>query len=474
MSAAFDLERVRGDVRKLPELELLALAEELYAWRRWARPEQIAPPGDWFVWLIQAGRGFGKTRSAAEFVREEIDAGRSRIAHAAAPTWLDVWSTQVFGTDDAPGLARVWPPHQAPVIVRDDDDPHLRCWNGAVIRLRAAKQADRFRGPQADLGWADEADSWKPDKMTPAEAFSLFELGIRLGETPRIVVTSTPKPFGLIGELAARPDCVVTRGSTFANRLNLAARFLAMIELRYPKGSRLRRQEIEGERLEDVEGALFSLAVLELARAIGADPVADFARIVVAVDPPGGATECGIVAAGRVAGVVPSARVLRDASGRMPPEQWADRAIALYHELGADCIVAETNYGGDMVAAVIRSRDATVPVRVITATRAKHVRAEPVSSLYANGAVGHAQPMPELELELGGFTPTGYEGDGSPNRADACVWALSDLLLEGVGIEALDALLPHVDDAGKVTPSRVSLELAGELARRMAQSEGEE
>jgi phage terminase large subunit-like protein len=438
------LGHVLEEVRGLTELEILALAEELYDWRRWARPEQLPPEGDWFVWLIQAGRGWGKTRTAAEFVREEIDAGRVRVVHAAAPTWLDVWSTMVFGSEDAPGLARVWPPHQAPVIVRDVDDPHLRCWNGAVIRLRSAKQADRFRGPQAELGWCDEVDSWKPDAMKPTEAFSLFELGIRLGERPRIVATSTPKPFGLVGELAARPDCVVTRGSTFANRRNLAERFLAMLELRYPPGHRLRRQEIEGERLQDVDGALFSLELLELARRIGAEVPRDFDRIVVAVDPPGGATECGIVAAGRTSD---RAFVLRDVSAQLPPEAWADRAIALYRELAADRIVAEKNYGGDMVAATIRARDPSVPVTLITATRAKHQRAEPVSAKYALGSVGHAHHFPELERELSGFTPVGYEGDGSPNRADAAIWALTDLLLGSWGFEELRHLYPDLEGA---------------------------
>lgn len=418
----------RSYLEKLEPAELRATVDVLFSWRTWARPEQLEPPGDWYVWLIQAGRGWGKTRTAAEAVRARIDSGVWRVVNAAAPTWTDVWDTMVYGTEDAPGLARIWPAHQAPRVVRDEKNPHLRCWNGARIRLRAAQRAERFRGPQADGGWADEVDSWNPEIVSPQEAFSLFELGIRLGTDPRIIATSTPKRGRLVSSLRRRADCIVTRGSTRDNRENLAPQFLKMIQERYG-GTRLGRQEIEGELLDDYPGALWTQEMLDAARAL---KLGDLRRIVVGVDPAATSTddadETGIVVAGK--DVLGRGGVLADHSCRLSPGGWAARAVRAYHHFKADGIVAEINNGGEMVEHTIRTVDANVPVTVVHGSRGKIVRAEPIAALCEQHKVAHVGEFPELEQQLLAMTLDGYVGDGSPDRADAYVWALTDLMLD--------------------------------------------
>jgi len=431
---------------ELNDQDFLALVEQIYDWKRWARPAQLAPPGDWFIWLIQSGRGWGKTRTAAEFVRSKIDTAQWRVVHCAAPTWMDVWSTMVEGSEDAPGLLGVWPAHQRPVVVRSENDPHLRCHNGAVIRLRAAKQADRFRGPQADGGWCDEIDSWKPDTVEPKDAFSVFELGIRLGPDPRIVVTSTPKPRGLVKYLSLRSDCHVTRGSSYDNKGNLSTRFLRVLDENYT-GTRIGRQEIQGEILEDADGTLWTQDTLERCRATVRVP--EYVRLVIAVDPAASAeetsNETGIVAAATDG--QGEAHVLDDRSGVYSPADWAKRAIAAYHEYEADLIVAEKNNGGDMVKYTIHSVDPSVPVKLVTATRGKVVRAEPIAAKYEQGKVHHVgKNLQKLEDQLSLFTSSGFQGDGSPDRADAAVWALTELMLGDWGWDELSQLLPSADE----------------------------
>lgn len=409
----------------------MALAEYLTDWSRperhgGAREKQLAPPGDWFVWVIRTGRGWGKTRSAAEFVRQRIDAGQWRTVNVAGPTWTDVMDTMVNGAPGSPGLIGVWPEHRKPTLRASADDPHLRTWNGAKIRLRAAQSAERFRGPQADGGWADEIDSWRPNCMSPAEAWALFELGIRLGSDPRIVATSTPKPSGLVKQLCARGDSVVTSGSMYENRANLAPRFLASIETQYG-GTRLGRQEIDGEILEDVAGAILRLAQIDEHR-VSEKP--ELARVEIGVDPSGSGAkgdEQGIVVAGR--GVDGDGYILADLSCRLSPEGWARRVVSAYHEHEADQVIAEANFGGEMVRSTIAQVDRSVPVRLVHASRGKHVRAEPILALYEQGRVHHVCTHSELEDQLCRFTAHGYEGDDSPDRADAAVWALSSLMI---------------------------------------------
>jgi len=423
----------------------MTLNEWLCAWKLIARPSQLPPEGDWFIWLVRAGRGFGKTRTGAEYVRSRIDAEEWRTVNCAAPTWTDTMRTMVKGTHGAPGLLDIWPEHQRPILRLSKDDPHLRCHNQAKIQLFAAHQAERFRGPQADGGWADEIDSWKPEKMKPSDAWSLFELGIRLGPDPRIIATSTPKRARLVKALMARDDTALTTGSTYENRANLAPQFFRSIVSKY-KGTHLGRQEIMGEVLEDVEGALLHQEVIDANR-VAASP--DLRRAVVGVDPSGSidGDHQGIIAAGR--GADGYGYVLADRSCHLGPRGWGRRAVETALEFEADRIVVETNYGGDMAVATIeqaaRYMDAQVRVLKITASKAKHVRFEPVCLLYEQGRIKHVGELDELESELTSFTPDGYEGDGSPDRADAAVWALTDLMLRG-GVSPDDAYGDPEDD----------------------------
>lgn len=416
----------------LTKAEARALSEVLHAWQPplgTARPEQMEPTGSWFIVLYQCGRGWGKTRTAAEIVRDRIDRGVWRTVNVAGPTWTDVFDTMVTGSESAPGLLGVWPPHQRPTLKRGGDDPHLICWNGAKIRLRAAHSAERFRGPQADGGWADEIDSWKPDAMTPEEAWRLFELGIRLGPDPRIIATSTPKRSGLVAKLRAQKNCVVVRGSTLDNRANLAAQFIDSV-VGGLEGTRLYRQEVLGEVLEDVAGAIVTLAMIDAHRVAEAP---ELARIVVGIDPAvtagEDADETGIIVVGK--GIDGHGYVLDDLSCRMSPDGWARRAIEAFERHGADLIVAEKNNGGDMVELTLRSVSRTVPIRTVTATRGKHVRFEPVGALYEQGRIHHVGTFSALEDQITAFTTAGYEGTGSPDRGDAAVWSLSELLVRG-------------------------------------------
>lgn len=418
-------------MQHLGSTERMALDEALTDWSRpeefgGAREKQRAPEGGWFLWVIRTGRGWGKTRCAAEYVRSRIDSGEWRTVNIAGPTWTDVMDTMVRGSPAAPGLLGVWPEHRKPLLLVSQSDPHLTAWNGASIRLRAAQSADRFRGPQAEGGWADEVDSWKPAGMSPREAWANFELGIRLGKDPRIVVTSTPKPSGLMKVLCARADAHVTTGSTYENRAHLAHRYLASIEDQYG-GTRLGRQEIEGEILEDVEGAALRIEQIDEHRVKTAP---ELTRIEVGIDPSGSGSrgdEQGIVVAGR--GVDGHAYVIADLSCRMSPNGWARRAVDAYHNLEADQIVAEANFGGEMVRSTLHEVDRSVPVKLVHASRGKHIRAEPVLALYEQGRVHHVGTHTKLEDQLCRFTANGYEGDESPDRADAAVWALSSLMI---------------------------------------------
>ena len=416
-------------IQSLSIPEKRRLSEWLCDWKLIARPKQIAPPGDWFIWLVKTGRGWGKTRTAAEYVRTRIDSGEWRTVNIAGPTWTDTMRTMVNGAADAPGLMDIWPEHKRPKLRLSKDDPHLRTHNGAKIQLLAAHQAERFRGPQADGGWADEVDSWKPEGMKPDEAWALFELGIRLGSDPRIVATSTPKRARLVKMLMKRGDCALTTGSTYDNRANLAPQFFRSIVERY-KGTHLGRQEINGEVLEDVESALLVQEVIDAHRVDSAPLVR---RNVVGVDPSGSVDNDrqGIVVAGL--GGDGDGYVLADRSCSLRPEGWGKRAVDAALEFEADRIIVETNYGGDMAVSVLqqaaRHADAQIRIRKITASQAKQVRFEPVSLLYEQGRIHHVGSFPALEAELCAFTPDGYEGDGSPDAADALVWAMTELML---------------------------------------------
>lgn len=410
-----------------------ALADEAKAWLGsfwpfFARPDQLAPDGDWTVWLVMGGRGAGKTRTGAEWVRAVV----AGAAHAGGPsagrialvgeTLQDVRDVMIEGVS---GLMAVHPPGEQPKW-----SPSLRrlVWpNGAVAQAFSSEDPEALRGPQFDAAWADEVGKWRHADAT----FDMLQFGLRLGDRPRQVVTTTPRAVPLMRRLLKAPGTVVTKARTADNAAFLAKGFLTAVVGRY-EGTMLGRQELDGEMVEDRADALWSRGEIEAIR-IGGRPV--LSRIVVAVDPPATSTRtsdaCGIIAAGLDG--EGRAIVLADASvNGARPEIWASRAVALYHAEQADRLVAEVNQGGDMVASVIAQVDASIPVQVVRATRGKWVRAEPVAALYARGRVRHAGFFRELEDEMCDFGLDGLSGGRSPDRLDALVWALTALLI-GIG-----------------------------------------
>lgn len=392
-----------------------AKAKALYDWRYWARPEQLTPPGDWNVWLILSGRGWGKTRTGAEDVKAYGLAHKgSRIA-IVAPTYADARDTCIEGDS---GLLRRLPPTAIDTWNRSLGE--LILTNGTRYKLFSADEPDRLRGPQHHRAWCDELAAWKyPD------TWNQLQFGLRLGAHPQTVVTTTPRPEALIRELVSRADVHVTRGSTFDNAANLAPAALAQLQARYA-GSRLGRQELMGEILDDNPGALWKRDALDALRVLQHP---DLARVVVAVDPAAtsneGSDETGIIGAGRGASDG-HGYVLEDASLRGTPAEWARAAVTLYHKLQADRIVAEANQGGEMVAHTIHTIDPNVPVTLVHASRGKVARAEPVAALYEQQKCHHVGAFPLLEDQQCQWV----QGDASPDRLDALVWALTELLLD--------------------------------------------
>jgi phage terminase large subunit-like protein len=320
------------------------------------------------------------------------------------------------------GILRAHPPGNRPAW--EPSRRRLVWQNGAVAHAFSADDPEQLRGPQFDAAWCDELGKWRRAEA----AFDMLQFGLRLGIAPRQVVTTTPRPTPLIRKLVADPRTAVTRAATAANAMNLAPTFLSRIVARY-RGTRLGRQELGGELLEDLPGALFPRATIEAAR-IAPGELPALRRIVVAIDPPAssraGADACGIVAAGL--GVDERLYVLADHSAaRLSPLEWASRAIALYRQLEADRIVVEVNQGGEMARAVLAEVDARVPVADVRATRAKVLRAEPVAALYEQGRVRHAGDFRELEDEMMNFDAEGLSAGRSPDRLDALVWAITSL-----------------------------------------------
>lgn len=397
-------------------------AEELlYDWRGFnARPEQIMPEGDWAIWLVLAGRGWGKSRTGAEAVREEVETGRSSRIGLIAETAADARDVMVAE------LLRCFPKATRPTYIASRR--RIEFHNGAVAFTYNATEPDQLRGPQHDFLWHDELAKWRYARETWDQA----QFGLRIGRNPRQIVTTTPRPIELVRAIVTGQEgrVHVTRGKTFDNAANLAPAYLDRMRLRYV-GTRMGRQELDAEILGDMPGALWSMTTLDTYRLREEPPLK---RIVVAVDPAVTATEDsdwhGIV----VAGLAEDKRgvLVEDASVRGGPLDWARRAVALYRSRAADAIVVEVNQGGDMVAHTLRTVDPGVNIREVTATRGKHVRAEPIAALYEQGRIVHVGGFPELETQLTQITPDGYQGDGSPDRADALVWAMTELFGEMV------------------------------------------
>jgi len=401
-----------------PSLDL-----NLRDWLTGARPEQLPPAAPWTTWLFLGGRGAGKTRAGAEWVRG-LALGLSPFAARpvgrialVAETLDEARAVMVEGVSGLLGL-----PELGPRPVYEPSRRRLAWPNGAVAQLFSAEDPDSLRGPQFEAAWCDEAAKWRRGES----AWDTLQFGLRLGR-PRQMVTTTPRAVPLIKRLLAEPGTVVSRARTQSNADHLAPDFLASVVARYA-GTRLGRQELDGELIEDRPDTLFPRAAIEAARAESAPALR---RIVVAVDPPAssgrGADAAGIVAAGE--GEDGLLYVLADATLEgARPQDWARRALQLYASLEADALVAEANQGGEMVRAVLAQVDAAVPVRLVRATRGKHLRAEPISALYAQGRIRHAGRFPLLEDEMADFGPDGLSGGRSPDRLDALVWAMTALL----------------------------------------------
>jgi len=392
----------------------------MHDWPFWARENQLPPEGNWVHWLVLAGRGFGKTRAGAEWVRSLVEGKQTERIALVGPTMNDVRAVMIEGES---GLIATSPPWNKPKF--EPTKRSLTWPNGVVATLFSAEEPERLRGHQHHAAWCDELCAWRHMEST----WDNLIFGLRLGLQPRTMTTTTPKPSPLLKKLMASAQdgsVAVTHGSTYDNLDNLAPTFASELVAKY-KGTRLGRQELMAEILEDVPGALWERAQLDRLRLSRAP---ELARIVVAIDPPASAgekaDECGIVGAGideQGAGYV-----LADASAQgLSPAGWATKAVNLYHSLQADRIVIESNQGGAMAESVIRQVDATVPLTAVHATRSKRARAEPVAALYEQGRVHHAGSHPVLEDQMCIFT--GEKRGKSPDRVDALVWALTSLML---------------------------------------------
>ncbi|MFN3171539.1 MAG: DNA-packaging protein [Hyphomicrobiales bacterium] len=399
-----------------------------YDWDSWARPDQRPPIQAWSKWMLMGGRGCGKTRAGAEWVRGAIE-GRARYApkpcgHLAlvGETFADAREVMVEGVS---GLRAIAPPWDRP---RYEATRKRLVWdNGAVAQLFSAEDPESLRGPQFDGAWCDEAGKWRYGE----EAFDQLAFGLRLGAQPRCVITTTPRATPLVKRLMDDPECIVSHATSQDNQAFLADRFVQGLEQAYG-GSRLYRQEVAGELIAERADSLWKRDIIDRLRLNAAPPLR---RVVVAVDPPASShaksNACGIVACG----VMDNGdfAVLADHTCQAArPEQWAARAIDLYHRVEADLIVAESNQGGDMVRSVLEQASRDVPVKLVHAKRGKWLRAEPVAYLYAQGRVHHVGAFAELEDEMLDFGPEGLSAPGqSPDRLDALVWAITELM--GVG-----------------------------------------
>ena len=392
--------------------------EMLYDWSVWSRPKQQTPEGLWRVWLILAGRGFGKTRTGAEFIRQEVNAGRANHIALVGATAADVRDTMIEGES---GLLRVFPPDQRPHY--EPSKRRVTFYNGASASAYSADEPDRLRGPNHDLAWADELAAWRY-----SDAWDQLMLGLRIGDHPRCVVTTTPRPVDVIRRLMTTQDGTVhvTRGSTYENQKNLASAFIDEMKRRY-EGTTLGRQELHAEILDDLEGALWQRTMFDQTR-VHKHP--QLKRVVVAVDPATtsrtNSNETGIVVAG--VGTDGHAYVLDDRTMRGSPDEWGRAAVSAYHTYQCDRIVAEANQGGDMVKHTLVTVDRTAPIKLVHASRGKRTRAEPVAALYEQGKVHHVGYMTALEDQMCNWVP---DVSDSPDRLDALVWALTELMIDG-------------------------------------------
>ena len=426
----------------LDSLTAEQLANLAFDWSFWGRPAQIMPgtPGaeqartDWQTWLLMAGRGFGKSRTGAEAVKYAVEVQGRQWVNLIGPTAADVRDVMVEGES---GILSCYPADRAPLY-----EPSKRklTWFDAAGDVKAigktfsADEPDRLRGPQCEIAWGDEIATWKYP-----EAWDNMQFGLRLGRNPQSIATTTPRPVKLVRTLLKDPTTVITRGSTYDNRANLAQSFYKTIIKKY-EGTNLGRQEIYAELLDDNPNALWRRKTIEGSRVGNRDPH-DMVRIVVAVDPAVSTSEdsneTGIIVAGVDADG--HAYVYEDCSERNTPLGWAQRTVGAFVRHKADRVIAEINNGGNLVEANIRTVAPDIPYRCVRASRGKTIRAEPVAALYEQGRVHHVGMHEQLEDQMCEYMP----GEESPDRMDALVWAITDLLIEPEMVEMYEVEQHH-------------------------------
>ena len=391
--------------------------ELLYCWALWSRSEQEWPAGEWRTWLIMAGRGYGKTRTGAETVRQVVSRGRNQRIALIAPTAGDCREVMVEGES---GILNVFPPSQRPHY--EPSKRRVTFGNGTRAFLYSAEEPERLRGPQHHFAWCDEIAVYPHIK----DLWSNLRFGLRLGDDPRIVATTTPRPEKFLQELIAEADTIVTRGSTFDNAANLPAGQLEYLKRVYG-GTRIGRQELDGELLGEAEGALWTRDIIEANRVHKAP---ELTSIVIAIDPAttSGADSDDTGISGFGIGADGEGYVLADATCHIPPAQWAAKAVATFDVLEADRIIGEANNGGDLVELTIRTERKNIPYAKVHASRGKVARAEPIAALYEQGRIHHVGRFDALEDEMANFVPG--QLTRSPNRVDALVWGASYLMLK--------------------------------------------
>lgn len=430
----------RADVlTKLPKGDQEYL---LYHWPCWARPEQLPPDGDWQTWLILAGRGWGKTRTAAEWIRSEVECGnRSRIALVASDPG-DARDVMVEGPS---GLLVIAPKKTRPLY--EPSKRRLTWPNGARATIFSSEDPEALRGPQHDGAWCDEMGAWS---LYAREAWDNLGFGLRQdakdGTPPRCIVTTTPKPMSLLTEIRDDNGTIMVVGNTYENSRNLSKKWLAKINKQY-KDTRLGRQEIYAEILEDIEGALWNGAQIDKSRT---SEIPELIYITVGVDPAislsAESSETGIVVAGLSANE--EFYILDDLSKKGSPQSWASAAVVAYHKWHANAIVAEINNGGDMVVSTIHQVDPNINVRKVRASRGKMMRAEPIAALYEQGRVHHTQKFDILEDQMTSWS--GNRRESSPDRLDAMVWAITDCIARKSGGAYTDIDL-HLDEGHRMS-----------------------
>lgn len=432
------------DLEKLQDLTDEEADDLLHTWELWARPNQLEPEGEYTTWLILAGRGFGKTRTGAETVIKWVRTGQCKRIALVAEDSADARDVMVEGES---GILACSPRDFKPKY--EPSKRRLTWPNGAQATLFSAEDYDSLRGPQFDGAWLDELCKWRYAEP----AWDNLQFGLRLGDHPKQIVTTTPRPIKLLKDIILRSDTYITKGSTMENLDNLAAPFRTAVVDRY-LGTRLGRQELEAELLDDVPGALWTREMLERTRLLPTDPskpiiLPDFVRVVVSVDPPATSGENAAEAGITVVAKDHEGRgyLLEDVSLMGSPDEWARAAVIAYDEWEADMVVYEANHGGEMVAALLRGaaralkeekkRTADfIPLKAVHATKGKYVRAEPVAQLYEQKKVSHVGTFPQLEDQMCEYTPEGSMGY-SPDRMDSLVWGFTELLVGSISNEGL-------------------------------------